>query len=205
MTKPHRRAEKGIASETLTALVTQAQQQNGLPIATALNLMGKSGFGFVMLLLALPALIAIPGPFGMVFGSALAIVSAQFAIGLRSRWLPSVLSNRHVSAKFFEALQRHASPLLSKLERRVQPGRMKALAGRRMPHVLALPIFCLAVAIALPIPFGNLAPVSALCVIAIGLVERDGFIVLMGLVATLIALTITGLLVYLAAGVIPWI
>jgi len=36
--------------------------------------MGKSGFGFVMLLLVLPALIPISGPFGMVFGSSLAIV-----------------------------------------------------------------------------------------------------------------------------------
>jgi hypothetical protein len=56
----------------------------------------------------------------------------------------------------------------------------------------------------LPIPFGNLAPVAALCVIAIGLIERDGLVVLLGLGMTLIALAVTGALVYAAAGVIPW-
>lgn len=67
-----------------------------------------------------------------------------------------------------------------------------------MPYLLALPVFCLAVAIALPIPFGNPAPVVALCVIAIGLVERDGLVVLIGLGMTLIALAVTGALVYTA-------
>ena len=38
----------------------------------------------------------------------------------------------------------------------------------------------LAVAIALPVPFGNIVPVIAVCVIAVGLIERDGFMVLSG-------------------------
>ncbi|MDR6820873.1 hypothetical protein J2X76_006073 [Neorhizobium sp. 2083] len=158
-----------------------------------------------MLLLALPALIPIPGPFGMVFGSALAIVSIQFALGFRSLWLPSLLADRRVSTNAFEALERHASPLVRKIEHFVRPGRMETFAGPRMPYLLALPVFCLAVAVALPIPFGNLAPVAALCVIAIGLIERDGLVVLLGLGVTLIALAVTGALLYTAAGLIPWI
>ncbi|WP_246617858.1 exopolysaccharide biosynthesis protein [Rhizobium populisoli] len=193
------------ASATLACLVREARSRDGLTIADALELMGKSGFGFVMLLLALPALIPIPGPFGLVFGSTLAIVSLQFAIGLKSLWLPSLLANRRISANTFEALERYASPLVRRIERFVQPGRMTTFAGPRMPYLLALPVFCLAVAVALPIPFGNLAPVTALCVIAIGLIERDGLVVLLGLCMTLIALAVTGALLYTAAGVIPWI
>lgn len=193
------------ASATLARLVTEARSRDGLTIADALHLMGKSGFGFVMLLLALPALIPIPGPFGMIFGSALAIVSIQFAIGLRSLWLPSLLANRLISARAFEALERYASPLVRKIELFVQPDRMTTFTGPRMTYLLALPVFCLAVAVALPIPFGNLAPVAALCVIAIGLIERDGLVVLFGLGMTLIALAVTGALLYTAAGVIPWI
>jgi hypothetical protein len=190
---------------TLSRLVHEARNRDGLTIADALELMGKSGFGFVMLLLALPALIPIPGPFGMVFGSALAIVSLQFAIGRRSLWLPSVLAHRRISATAFEALERYASPMVRKIEHLIRPRRMETFTGPRMPYLLALPVFCLAVAVALPIPFGNLAPVAALCVIAIGLIERDGLVVLLGLGMTLIALAVTGALLYAAAGVIPWI
>lgn len=174
-----------------------------MTIAEALELMGKSGFGFVMLLLALPALIPIPGPFGMVFGTALAIVSVQFAVGLRSLWLPSILADRRISVTAVEGLERCASPLVRKIEHFVRPRRMEMFAGQRIP--LALPVFCLAVAVALPIPFGNVAPVAALCVIAIGLIERDGLVVLLGLGLTLIALAVTGALLYAAVGVIPWI
>lgn len=192
------------ASTTLFRLVAEAQLQGGLTITETLRLMGKSGFGFVILLLALPAMIPIPGPFGMLFGSTLAIVSLQMVFGLKSLWLPSFIGNRRISAKAFSALERHASPLVRRIEHVVQPGRMKAFAAARVAYILALPVFCLAVAVALPIPFGNIAPVAALCVIAIGLIERDGLVVLLGLAMTLVALGVTLALLYMAASVVPW-
>lgn len=76
-----------------------------------------------------------------------------------------------MSEKALVALERYASAMVRKIEHFVQPGRMEIFAGP--------PVFCLAVAIALPIPFGNLAPVAALCIIAIGLIERDGLVVLL--------------------------
>lgn len=205
MAIPGRDNPSSTASATLARLVAEARTRDGLTIADALHLMGKSGFGFVMLLLALPALIPIPGPFGMVFGSTLAILSIQLAIGLKSPWLPSLLAHRRISGSAFEGLERYASPLVRKIERFVQPDRMTTLTGPRMTYLLALPVFCLAVAVALPIPFGNLAPVAALCVIAIGLIERDGLVVLFGFCMTLIALAVTGALLYTAAGLVSWI
>ncbi|MDS7594035.1 exopolysaccharide biosynthesis protein [Agrobacterium tumefaciens] len=166
------------ASTTLCRLVAEAQLQDGLTITETLRLMGESAFGFVILLLALPAVISIPGPFGMVFGSALAIVSLQLAFGLKSLWLPSFIGNRRISAKAF--------------------------AAPRVSYMLALPVFCLAVAVALPIPFGNITPVAALFVIAIGLIERDGLVVLLGLGMTLIAVSVTVTLLSMAASVVPW-
>lgn len=76
---------------------------------------------------------------------------------------------------------------------------------RAAPYLLSLPVFCVAVAIALSITFGNLAPVAAVCVIAIGLIERDGLVVLPGLRMSLIALAVTGAILSTAAGVIAWI
>jgi hypothetical protein len=91
-----------------------------LTIGKALHEMGRSGFGFVILLLALPALIPIPGPFGLVFGLALAIVR-------RKKPLASVRpSNPKISERAFASMQRYAAPILRRIERLVRPGRMRA-------------------------------------------------------------------------------
>jgi hypothetical protein len=183
-------------------LADTARERGGLTIGDAVALTGEASFGFVMLLLALPALIPIPGPFGMVFGSALAIVAFQFAIGIGSLWLPPFLRNRRLPASTFASLQRHSDPVVRKIEAVVRPGRLKALTGRAMPYVLGLPVLALAVAIALPIPFGNLVPVAAVCVMAIGLIERDGLLVLLGILMTLVALSVTAVLLRGAASMI---
>lgn len=185
---------RGIASATLVRLADSARKRGGLTIGDALASTGEAGFGFVMLVLALPALIPIPGPFGMFFGSALAIVTLQFAIGISSIWLPSLLRSRRIPASAFAALQRYADPIVRRIERVIRPGRMRALTGPALPYVLAIPVFALAVAIALPIPFGNIVPVVAICVMAIGLIERDGLMILVGLLLTLLAMSLTAAL-----------
>ena len=190
---------RGIASAALARLADTARNRGGLTIGDALASAGEASFGFVMLMLALPALIPIPGPFGMVFGSALAIVALQFAVGVGSLWLPPILRNCKVSASAFAALQRHADPVVRRIEHIIRPGRMKALTGPALPYVLALPVFALAIAIVLPIPFGNIFPVIAVCVIAIGLIERDGLMVLLGILMTLLALLVTAALLHGAA------
>ena len=195
----------GVASATLRRLADEAKARNGLTVGEALETMGNAGFGFVMLLLSLPAMIPVPGPFGLVFGSALAIVALQFAFGVSPLWLPALLRNRRISARAFELLKNHASPMVARIERLVRPGRMKVLTGRRLPYILALPVFALAVAVALPIPFGNMAPVAAICVIAVGLIERDGLVVMLGLLLTLVALSVTAALLLGAASMIALI
>jgi hypothetical protein len=86
----------GVASTILVDLARKAKGHGGLTIGEALDEMGSSGFGFVMLLLALPALIPIPGPYGLVFGSALAIVALQFSCGAKNLWLPAVIRDRRI-------------------------------------------------------------------------------------------------------------
>lgn len=187
------------ASTMLRDLIDIARERGGLTIGEALQHLGRSGFGFTMLLLALPALIPIPGPFGMVFGSALAIVALQFGAGARGLWLPDFLKQRKMPVKAFEGLKQYATPIVVRIEQLVRSGRLEPLVKERFGFLLSLPIFVLAVAVALPIPFGNLAPVVAICFIALGMIERDGLLVLIGLALTALALGITFFLVRGAA------
>ncbi|MFB8343558.1 exopolysaccharide biosynthesis protein [Brucella cytisi] len=193
-------AAHGIMSTIMTDLAREASLRDGLTVFEALELMGRSGFGFVLILLALPALIPLPGPFGMVFGTAVSIVSLQFMFGLQPVWLPSFLGKRKLSASALSTMERHVSPLVQRIERLVLPNRLQAIAGSKLNYIVAIPVFCLGIAIALPIPFGNMAPVAAILVISIGLVEKDGLVVLFGLGLTMLALAVTGGLVYALLG-----
>lgn len=184
-------SRRGVASNALARLASTARERGSLTVGDALASAGEASFGFAMLLLALPALIPVPGPFGLVFGSTMAIVALQFALGVGSLRLPSFLRDRRLSASWFSALQRHADPIVRRIEHVTRPGRMSALTGRAAPFTLGFPFFVLAVAIALPIPFGNIGPVVAACAIAVGLIERDGLMVLFGILLTFLALLLT--------------
>ncbi|MBO9102267.1 MULTISPECIES: exopolysaccharide biosynthesis protein [unclassified Rhizobium] len=144
----------------------------------------------------------IPGPIGLVFGTALAVVAAQIAIGRRSVWLPGFLNDRRLSSKVLELVVRYAAPHVFRIERLVQTDRLKPLTGPFAQTLIGSPVLVMAVAIALPIPLGNFLPVISLVVLAIGLMEKDGLITLVGIVLSIIAAAVTGVLLYGAVSVL---
>jgi hypothetical protein len=180
--------EGGVASAHLADVAKLARGQGSISIEEVLTALGPTSLAFAIVFLALPAMIPIPGPFGMVFGSILAFVALQIMAGSRSIWLPRFLRRRRFSASTVELMVRHTAPLVSRVEGWMRPGRLKALTGRTAYMLIGLPVFLLAVAVALPIPFGNILPVLSLTVIGAGLLERDGLATLIGVVLATLSL-----------------
>ena len=54
----------------------------------------------------------------------------------------------------------------------------------------------LSLILVLPIPFGNMLPSLAICIIALGMLERDGAWILGGLVSAVVAAGVVGGLAY---------
>ena len=52
-----------------------------------------------------------------------------------------------------------------------------------MKYVVGLICLLLAVVLVLPIPLGNMLPALAICLMALGILERDGWWVLAGFIA----------------------
>ena len=192
-------AEGGVASRRLSRLRAHAAEAGAVSLDELMSTMGRSSIAFAILILALPALTPIPGPFGLVFGSCLAIVSLQIIAGYRRIWLPQFLSRRQVSGATIDLMVRYTAPLVARVETLLRKNRLRRFAGPRAQVFLGLPVLLLAIAVALPIPFGNMLPVAALVMIALGLMERDGLVTMLGLGVGVIALGATGGLVYAAA------
>jgi len=192
----NRRPPRGVATARLREMLELARAKGGLSIGEALEAMGPTSIAFTILFLAIPALTPIPGPFGMVFGTALALVSLQIVAGGRKVWLPAIIRDRRVSSVALDLIVGHAVPVIARVEKLVRAGRLQALTGRTVQALLGIPVFLLAVVIALPIPFGNILPVLSLVVLAVALMERDGLVTLIGLLLTSATIVATAALLY---------
>nr|WP_210304864.1 exopolysaccharide biosynthesis protein [Rhizobium sp. BK212] len=190
------RRPRGVATARLREMLELARAKGGLSIGEALEAMGPTSIAFTILFLAIPALTPIPGPFGMVFGTALALVSLQIVAGGRKVWLPAIIRDRRVSSVALDLIVGHAVPVIARVEKLVRAGRLQALTGRTVQALLGIPVFLLAVVIALPIPFGNILPVLSLVVLAVALMERDGLVTLIGLLLTSATIVATTALLY---------
>jgi hypothetical protein len=192
----NRRAPRGVATARLQEMLELARVRGGLSIGEVLEAMGSTSIAFTILFLAIPALTPIPGPFGMIFGTALALVSLQIVAGGRKVWLPAIVRDRRVSSASLDLVVGHAVPVIARVERVVRAGRLEAFTGPTVQALLGIPVFLLAVVIALPIPFGNILPVFSLVVLAVALMERDGLVTLIGLLLTLATIVATAALLY---------
>ncbi|ANL82754.1 exopolysaccharide biosynthesis ExoD family domain-containing protein (plasmid) [Rhizobium phaseoli] len=95
----------------------------------------------IVLLLTLPTLTPVPGPFGMVFGTALALVALQIAAGRETVWLPSALKRCRLSTKALDSAVRCTAPLVAWAEKMMRRDRPVVLAGKPVRMLLGFPNF----------------------------------------------------------------
>lgn len=161
-----------------------------MDIGTIIGLMGRRSMGMALLLLALPMALPIPTPgLSVLFGVPLILISAQMLLGRRTIWLPAAIAGKSVRRSDFLAILNRALPLLHRLEAIVHP-RLSCLAREWMLIPVGAICVVLGVVIVLPIPLGHVAPGTAICILALGLIERDGLAVGLGIVAAALAMTI---------------
>ncbi len=166
---------RGSFMKRLEALKDRAESGGDVAVQSLLEVFGRRRFRFVLLVFSLPPLIPIPGPFGFVFGAALALIGLQMIAGARRVWLPDVIGRRKLPAGLVAAMLDKAMSLFARLGHWLEPGRMRWLNSRLGQRLTGLPIVVLAIIIALPIPLGNLAPALALILLSLALIERDGW------------------------------
>lgn len=161
-----------------------------------LAVLGDRGIALVLLVFSIPAIVPTPGiPAGMVFGAALTIVAMQMAAGWTRIRLPPWLARRRLKRRRVEALTHRAVCWTERLARHVRP-RWTGFAAPAAVQLLGVVLIAMGALIALPIPFGNVVPGLAVFLIALGLIERDGVIIALGLVASALALGLTAGLIF---------
>jgi hypothetical protein len=152
--------------------------------------LGQRSFGALFLAFAFPNMLPMPPGASAVLGAPLIVLSAQFMLG-RHAWLPGPIARRSLRRDDFAGLVRRAVPWLERAERLLRP-RLPALAGSRAEPIIGVLLLALSVLLALPIPLGNFLPALAICLFALGVLERDGLWVLAGTGAFVVAFSVVG-------------
>jgi hypothetical protein len=176
-------------SEILTGLAEDATRDR-ISVADMLETMRARAFGALLLIFAFPNILPTPPGTAGILGLPLIFLSAQMMLGLQP-WLPGVIARRSMARATFQGLVTRINPWLVKAERLLR-ARLKVLAWPVSQRVLGALCLVVSIALALPVPFANMAPAVALCLIGLGVLERDGVWILVGVLAAF------GSLIYVA-------
>jgi hypothetical protein len=149
------------------------------------------GLQFVVILLCLPFLapVTVPG-ISIPFGLAIALCGLRIAFGHRP-WLPAFILNRRISYSVLERMVHFGCVIYEKIEKVVRPRLGFLLAGPGMGMMIGLAIAISGLFLSLPIPppfpLTNTIPGFAIIFLSLGLMERDGGLILCGYALTSIA------------------
>lgn len=157
-------------------------------VAQIIDALDSRSFGLAVLLFALPSVVPMPPGVPTVVGIILLIVSVQMAFGREELWLPGVLSKREFDRKSLVGAFEGLAPKLGIIERVMKP-RLLFMTGRVGSIFIGVIVLIMAVVLILPLPpGGNFPPALACAVLGMGLAQRDGALVLIGLIASVVAL-----------------
>src|SRR5579864_1621939 len=186
-----RGAGRGL-SEILAAHATTVTHER-VSLGDMADCLGRKSICVWLLVLALPMAfpIQVPG-ISILFGVPLMLVSAQLMLGYRRAWLPRLLARRSIARSDYVAIVARLQPTLRRLERLVRP-RVSSLTNGWARFPIGLICLVLAAIITLPVPLGHVVPGTAICLLALGLMEGDGLVVGLGLVASALALAVVTL------------
>jgi hypothetical protein len=147
-------------------------------------------FGFATLIFALPCCLPMPPGIPTVCGIALVIIALNLMAMRRRLWLPAAIAGRTIARTDLHRMVEWGAPLMRRLERYCRP-RVPGVTESVGKVLVGAVIFALGFIMILPIPFiGNMPPAIAASVIALGMTERDGLIVLGGRVVSVVAIVV---------------
>jgi len=176
-------------SEVLRDLVEDGEGDR-ITFREVLTELRHRAMGFALLIFALPCCLPMPPGIPTVAGIAIVIIAVHLMTARKRLWLPSAIADKSISRADLRRVVERAVPYLERLEKVCKP-RLPVVTDPVGKVLIGIVIFALGFIMILPIPFlGNMPPGFAASVIAIGMAERDGLVVLIGTVASAIAIAI---------------
>ena len=181
-------------SQVLTTLAEKPGER--VTLHTIFGALSDRSFALLVVLLGLPNCLPMPPPIPAICSLLLVLVATQIAAQRPTPWLPRSLLTRSVARADLVRAIRRALPFVNRLERWSQP-RWNMFEARTGAILSGLLLITLAVGMLFAAPFIGQVPYGiAVCLVGLGQVERDGLLVLSGVIAGLIGVMLSASFLY---------
>jgi hypothetical protein len=193
MSQPEPAATVRVSGRRLADVLTDIandRSRTTINIADLRDAMGDRAFGALLFVFAVPNVLTVGAPgVSTVLGAPLLFLALQMVLGLDAPWIPGFVARRSMRQQSFARAAGVAVPWIRRVERLLRP-RLGIIARGPVERLIGVVCAILAVVLMLPIPFGNLPPAVAICILALAMLEEDGLATLVGLVAAGVAIVI---------------
>ena len=198
MNEPNETAGSPVRGGLISALETLAAHApaEGLSLGAFSAGLGERAFGVILFALAIP--VCMPFLYGVpqVVALPMMALAVQMAMGRTQPWMPEKFRARMIEKKGLDRMASGARKWFGWLEALARP-RLRALSGAKAERLVGAVFVLFCASILVPLPATNTTPGIAVAIASLGLITRDGLLVLAGLVLGMvwISLLIGGFLI----------
>lgn len=143
------------------------------------TVLGDRGLASALLIVSLPQMVPLPLGLSNLLAVPMAIVAIQIAMGRHTLWLPEWFLERPIRRSQLVKVSTRLVPWLQRLEFLVRPRLLMVLSPVGV-HLIGIACAIVATIAMAPLPLTGWLPGVALITVALGMMERDGLVVLVG-------------------------
>lgn len=181
----------------LSKRLAQIVEEDGPDRLTFSELAAKlhyRAWGGLLLIFAGINVLPLPPGTTTFFAIPVLLISAQMVFGRETPWFPARIERRGMTKDELRRLVGKVAWLEARVERLFKP-RMPRLTGRTAARVIGAVCFFLALIVAIPLPLLHHAPAASIVLFGLALIYRDGALVIVAAVASIVSVFIDALVI----------
>lgn len=170
------------AFDRIDAVLEEAQAagHTHMQLGALSQALKERAFGLMVLALALPCCLPFIYIIPQIVALPMLVLTGQMAAGRHAPWLPEKLSTRSFEIAAMRAVVARGKKWFGWSERIARP-RLLALSGPRASRIVGALLMIPSLSILVPLPSTNTVPGFGVAIASIGLIERDGLMIALGL------------------------
>ncbi len=172
-----------VKTSSLLEKVVADSNSGKVTFAYFLHQFERRSFAGIFFILAVLCLL--PGV-SVIAGFVMILPSVQLLLGWNVPAFPHFIDNKTIAVKRLRSWSSWLIPKIEWLEQYVKP-RYLFLSSRSAQYLIGFVALVMAVIVAVPFPLSNFLPAFAMLFISIGMLERDGLMIGVGLLISLLA------------------
>lgn len=173
-------------ANTLRKEIKESLDKKETTLKELVESVGVKGYGLLFLILSIPSAMPVPAPG---YSSFFSIIMLTLGFGMlfkKAPYVPKFLEDKKIQKKTLEKIVNFSDIYLKYLDKITKP-RLKFLVNERP---IAALIIVMASFMTIPYPLTNTAPSVSIFLLAFSLINKDGLITVLGILAGLAGATI---------------